>query len=75
MNKKEIKKDDEYYEMMRLRALFISDFKTYLRIIQKHDPKFNFLEYYKTSPANTNTVTIKGTTIKTLGMLFKSIIL
>lgn len=74
-NKKEIKKDDEYYEMMRLRALFISDFKTYLRIIQKHDPKFNFLEYYKTSPANTNTVTIKGTTIKKLGMLFKSIIL
>ena len=74
-HKKEIKKDDEYYEMMRLRALFISDFKTYLRIIQKHDPKFNFLEYYKTSPANNNTVTIKGTTIKKLGMLFKSIIL
>ena len=74
-HKKEIKKDDEYYEMMRLRALFISDFKTYLRIIQKHDPKFNFLEYYKSSPANNNTVTIKGTTIKKLGMLFKSIIL
>lgn len=74
-HKKEIKKDDEYYEMMRLRALFISDFKTYLRIIQKHDPKFNFLEYYKSSPANSNTVTIKGTTIKKLGMLFKSIIL
>ena len=68
--------DEKTYEdMIRLRALYMSDFKSYMRILMKHDHQFNFLEYYKSSNANNNVYVIKGEHIRKAAQLFRAIML
>lgn len=67
--------DPEYQSMVRLRALLISDFKVYMRILQKHDRNFNFLEYYNQSSVNHSVYVLKGDDIKNASKLLRMIML
>ena len=67
--------DPEYQSMVRLRALLISDFKVYMRILQKHDRNFNFLEYYNQSNVNHSVYVLKGDDIKNASKLLRMIML
>lgn len=73
-NKNIDKTSKQYSEMIKLRALYISDFKFFYRIILQHDPKFNFLEYYEKSGYNNAVYTIDHSTIKGLGIVFRNAI-
>lgn len=64
------KNDEKYKEMVRLRALYMSDFKVYLRKVAAKDSKFNFLEYYKTSNMNNSVYTLDA---KKLALVFRTI--
>ena len=71
-NKKYINKNDPTYkEMIRLRSLYISDFKVYMRKIVTKEPGFKFLEYYNTSSVNNSVYTVNTTDIKKLAVLFR----
>ena len=67
-------RSQEYKDLIRLRALFISDFKVHYRIVMKHDSTFNFTEYYKNSKANRHLYTIKKNQIKNTVALFRALI-
>ena len=67
------KNSSEYSEMLRLRALFISDFKVFMRIIIKSEPGFVFMDYYKKSKMDDSVYTLKHSTLKGLSVLFKTI--
>ena len=64
------KNDEKYKEMVRLRALYMSDFKVYLRKVATKDPKFNFLEYYETSNMNNSVYTVDA---KKFALIFRTI--
>ena len=58
VHKKYINKNDPTYkEMVRLRSLYISDFKVYMRKIVANEPGFKFLDYYNHSNENNNVYT------------------
>lgn len=63
----------EYDDAVRLRALYINDFKLYLSHVTRDDRNFNFLEYYKHSRANNSVYRIRKSTISRLSLLFKTI--
>ena len=71
-NKKYINKQDPTYkEMIRLRALYISDFKVYMRKIVTKDPKFKFLDYYSNSEVNQSVYTVNANDIKKIALAFR----
>jgi hypothetical protein len=67
-------KSDEYKELLRLRAHYISDFKVHHRIIMKHEPDFNFTEFYANSSVNRDVYTIQKKHIKNAVALFKALV-
>lgn len=73
-NKNIDKTSKQYSEMIKLRALYISDFKFFYRIVLQNDPKFNFLEYYEKSGYSNTVYTIDHNTIKGLGLIFRNAI-
>ena len=68
-------KSEEYQEMIRLRALLISDFKVNLRYIMTKDKNFKFLEFYENSIVNKDVYTINRNTWKGLKLLFRTILI
>lgn len=71
-NKKYINKQDPTYkEMVRLRALYISDFKVYMRKIVAKDPSFKFLDYYNNSDVNRSVYTVHPSDIKKVALAFR----
>ena len=71
-NKKYINKQDPTYkEMVRLRSLYISDFKVYMRKIVTKEPGFKFLEYYNNSSVNSSVYTVNTSDVKKLAVLFR----
>ena len=73
-NKSYDKRSPEYEEILNVRAHLINDFKTYLKIVIKNEPGFNFLEYYKESGYDANVYTIDHNVIKGLGVVFRKAI-
>ena len=69
------KSDPKYLEMVRLRALYMSDFKQYLRIVMQHEKNFDFMKYYENSKENKNVYTIKADDIKNAAKLFRMIMI
>ena len=67
-------RSQEYKDLIRLRALYISDFKVHHRIIIKQDPKFNFTEFYKRSKVNTHIYTIQKKHLKNTVALFRALV-
>lgn len=71
-NKKYINKQNPTYkEMVRLRSLYISDFKVYMRKIVTKEPGFKFLEYYNNSSVNSSVYTVNTSDVKKLAVLFR----
>ena len=73
-----IERDKKYKdrepEVVKARAFAINDFKTYLKIIQDNDPKFDFVEYYKKSDFDKTIINIPKHTIQGIISLFKLIL-
>lgn len=69
------KSDPKYLEMVRLRALYMSDFKQYLRIVMQHEKNFDFMKYYENSKENKNVYTIKADDIKNAAKIFRMIMI
>ena len=73
-----IEKDKKYKsrdpQLVKARAFAMNDFKTYLAHLQKHEPSFNFVEYYKSSEMGNYIITISKETIIGIKTLFKAII-
>jgi hypothetical protein len=67
--------DSEYQEMIRLRALLISDFKVYLRVVMKHDRKFDFLKYYNESEVNRSVFVVHGKDVQYMARLLRTIMI
>lgn len=61
-------------ETVKARAFAINDFKTYLSHVQKHEPKFDFVEYYKKSDFDKTIINIPRTTILGIKKLLKAIL-
>lgn len=75
MDANTLPKKDERDTMVRLRALYISDFKLYTRYVMKKDHHFNFMAYYQNSPMNKNTFTIDKKKLRQLSLLLRTIML
>ena len=73
--KKYMPDDSEYQEMIRLRALLISDFKVYLRVVMKHDRKFDFLKYYNESEVNRSVFVVHGKDVQYMARLLRTIMI
>ena len=74
-HRKEIDKNSkEYSDMLRLRALLISDFKVGLRYVLSKERNFNFMKYYEESTENNHIYEIDPKLFTKLGMLFKLIL-
>lgn len=73
-----IEKDKKYKsrdpQLVKARAFAMNDFKTYLAHLQKYEPSFNFVEYYKSSEMGNYIITISKETIIGIKTLFKTII-
>ncbi len=72
--KRYVEADPEYQEMLRLRALLISDFKVYMRVVMKHDRTFDFVKYYGESDVNNSVYVLRGKDIKNVARLFRMIL-
>ena len=59
---------------MKTRARVLNDFNKYIKVILKHEPEFNFAEYYEQSPFYANTIEIKGSTINKIKNVFNYIL-
>lgn len=57
----------------KARAKILNDFYYYMKIVQKHDPDFNFQEFYNDSPFNDAVIKIDKSTVKYSAELFKTI--
>lgn len=62
-----------YKDMMRLRALWINDFKMFIAIIQKVEPGFDFMKYYKETGYDKKIFIISKDAIKFLIQVFRTI--
>lgn len=72
--KKMKKDDDEYKELIDLRARVINDFKKYMEIVQNSEENFDFEQYMKNSEYYNKTVMIDKHTMKYTGKLIKDMI-
>lgn len=74
-----IERDKKYKsrdpEVVKARAFAINDFKTYLSHIQKHQPSFNFEEYYRNSEFDKYIINVPKSTIVGIKNLLKTILL
>lgn len=59
---------------MKTRARVLNDFNKYIKVVLKHQPEFNFAEYYEQSPFYANTIEIKGSTINKVKDIFNYIL-
>ena len=59
---------------MKTRARVLNDFNKYIKVVLKHQPEFNFAEYYEQSPFYANTIEIKGSTINKIKNIFDYIL-
>ena len=59
--------------MIRLRALWINDFKMIIKIIQNVEPGFDFMKYYKSTGYDKKIFIVSKDTIKFLVRVFKMI--
>lgn len=74
-NKEVNKNSNEYKDAIKARGFAINELKQTMRIVTKHDKKFNFMKYYEEKNFDNNSLTVDKNTIKGLTMLFKTIIL
>lgn len=58
------KKGANREKAIKARAKILNDFNTYLKVVLKHDKKFNFQKYYKNTPYGDNRTRIRSSTIK-----------
>lgn len=66
--------DDERKEYMKIRSWVMNDFVTYNKKLAKLEPKFNFSEYYNTTPFSDVYIKINSSTMKFMGNLLKNIL-
>lgn len=66
--------EEERIEINKIRAWVMNDINTYLKIINKVEPKFNFSEYYNESPFSDVAIKINRSTIKAFGDIIKHVI-
>lgn len=67
------KQTEEYSKMVRLRALWINDFKLMMKLIHEQEPKFDFMEYYKSKGYDKKIFIISKDALKFLALIFKTI--
>ena len=67
------KTSKQYREMIRLRALYINDFKMLVEKIMKVEKDFRFMDYYKETGYDDSIHTIDHRVIKSLGLVFAKI--
>lgn len=67
--------NDKEKEMMKARAFLMNDFKTYLTLLRKQEPKFNFAEYYDKCDAVKKIIKIDSKTINGIKLLLRNILL
>lgn len=74
-----IERSEEYKsrdpEVVKARAFYINDFKTYLKRIQSVEPEFDFVEYYRASDYDKLIINVPKTTIIGAKKLLKAIML
>ena len=73
-----IERDPKYIkrdpEVVKARAFATNDFKTYLKHVQKADPKFDFVKYYNESEYDKTIINIPRNTIIGIKKLVKTIL-
>ena len=74
-NKEIDKRSDKYLQVVKLRSLFVKDFKDGLRKIRSINNKFNFLEYYKSAGFESSVYTIDNKTIRSIGVIFSNLMI
>lgn len=72
--KKMKKKDNNYKELIDLRARIMNDFTTYFKVVKHVEPKFDFSEYIKNTEYYNKEIEIDSSTLKYSGSLIKSIL-
>ena len=72
--KKMKKNDPEYQTLINLRARILNDFKTYLKIVNKEDPDFDFSKYFQDSEYYNGAITIDHGLMKLSGKIIQKII-
>lgn len=72
-NRSADKTSKNYKDMIRLRALWINDFKMIIKIIQNVEPGFDFMKYYKSTGYDKKIFIVSRDTIKFLVRVFKMI--
>lgn len=66
--------EEELMMYSKVRARILNDFNTYLKVVLKSEPNFNFTEYYHNSPFSDVKIKINGTLITGLAKLLKQIL-
>jgi len=74
-NKKTRITDDQRIDAEKARTFAINDFKTYLKEIQKVDPKFDFTKFYEDGGYGSLVINISHDSILGIKKLFKTIML
>ena len=69
--KKMKKGDKEYKTLIDLRARILNDFKTYIKLVMKEDPEFDFSKYFKDSEYYNGAVTIDKNFLRLSGNMIK----
>lgn len=67
-------KEDKKKMFEKARAKILNDFKTYIKVVQKHDKDFDFRSYFESSEYSDAAYKISGSTIKATLDLIKKII-
>jgi hypothetical protein len=68
------KEDEDYKDLIDLRARVINDFKKYMKIVQNYEKNFDFEQYMKNSEYYNKTVMVDKHTMKYTGTLIKDLI-
>lgn len=66
--------DEERKDYMKIRSWVMNDFVTYNKKIAKKEPKFNFSEYYNTTPFSDVYIKINASTMKFMTNLLKDVL-
>lgn len=61
-------------DLYKVRARILNDFNKYMNEITESDKSFNFIEYYKETPFNDDTVKIKSSTLKYTAKYIKDLL-
>ena len=61
-------------DLYKVRARILNDFNKYMNEITENDKSFNFIEYYKETPFNDDTVKIKSSTLKYTAKYIKDLL-